>query len=1405
MAPDTLMDTDIRRALHARLLEEPGGAEASHFLVAGVVLALLWGVAPPPLLVSWLGAVAMLSVVRVLVRRRAQSAGTAQPNALALLRFSIIAVALAWGIGGFLVALVIPKTSLALLLVVFCGMASAATVTLLGDPPTFYAYVAAMLALPAAGVLRTGGGRALTMAFVLLLLFGLVITVLYRRLHRVLLASIAAARGLELSRAQAEAERNFLELVIGTAPTAIVVLDANQQVLRVNPGFERIFGFAQAEAIGRDIESLVVQGAERDSSAELQRLVDAGGTVAIDGKRRRKDGSDVYVRISAARLPGTHDNTLVIYDDVTDAKLAELRLRESEQRLFRTLENLPVGIMVVEPAGRPLFANAAAKALLGKDVVRDATGDRLAEVYAAYVAGTSQLYPSARMPIVRALSGERSMVDDMEIHRPSGPIQLEVFGSPVTDSAGEIVLGVAAFNDITARKRRAERVAARNAVVHVLAETMDVSRVVPEVLHAVCEHLQWDAGAMWQVDRAAGVLRLAGFWHAGDPRLAELERVSGEMTFAAGQGVPGRIWRSEGAVWIADFAREAMPARARAAAAGGLRSAIGLPLRVGGAVVGVLEFFSASMREPESELIEALQGIGIQVGEALERRGADAARREAEAQYRELVEASSDMVWRINTDDCLTFLNQAAERIYGRPTRDLIGRRYTELSDAGNVAADRAALATVFAGGELMDYETVHRDASGAPCHLSTSARPIRDAAGAIIGVQGIARDIGERAAAHKALVEARDAAEQATAARSAFLANMSHEIRTPINGVLGMAELLLDSDLSDDDRRSVEMILSSAEALLGVINDILDFSKIEAQQMDIERTEFDLPVAVEATARLLMSKANEKSLELVTDIADAVPQYVIGDPTRLRQVLTNLAGNAVKFTATGEVVIQVAPVGGADNVGRLRFRVRDTGIGIPRDKQDAIFEPFRQADATTTRRFGGTGLGLSISRRLVSLMGGTLTVESTEGEGSTFWFDISLPAATHPAAPAPTRANLADVRVLVVDDNPTNRAVMRRALERAGCQVAQAPGGPEALALLRGAAERRVPYQLLVTDVFMPLMDGFGLVAAVRADPAIRDLRVVMLSSAVGRGDVERSRQLDVATFLLKPAGRTELVNAAGAALGLAAHARRATGPNIAAADAHRGRRVLLAEDNAVNQEVAAKMLRRRGHVVDVVADGREAVDAVQRAAYDVVLMDLQMPVMDGLQATAEIRRALAGRPLPIVAVTANAMVGERERCLGAGMDGYLSKPYKPHELFAAVEAWSAGPAGRPAAPAASAPAADTAAAAPAVDLASFRAEMRAAGIEDAVGEILAVFARESAARMDALTQAVAGGEPRAIDRAAHAFKSSAGAIHANRLAELLRDLELRAKAGDVADAAARLNDIKGACDAAMRQLQTP
>ena len=609
---------------------------------------------------------------------------------------------------------------------------------------------------------------------------------------------------------------------------------------------------------------------------------------------------------------------------------------------------------------------------------------------------------------------------------------------------------------------------------------------------------------------------------------------------------------------------------------------------------------------------------------------------------------------------------QSSEQLLGKTDFDFFPRDI-----AASFFADEQTV--LRSGRPLINREEANVDARGTPKWNLTTKVPLLDGEGRAVGIMGIGRDITARKEAEAELERAREAAELANNAKSAFLANMSHEIRTPMNGIIGMADLALDTELTSEQREYIDTVKMCADSLLTVINDVLDFSKIEAGKLDLEAIDFHLPELLELSLKTLSTRADEKGLELLCDINANVPGVVHGDPGRLRQIVVNLVGNAIKFTEKGEVELQVAVDGQDEEHTLLRFTVSDTGIGVPPEKQEAIFHPFSQADVSTTRKYGGTGLGLTISMRLVEMMGGKIWLQSEEGKGTQFHFTVRFgPAVSQGGLPdVASEEAISNAKILIVDDNGTNRLILERMLARWNMKSRSVEGGDEALVELNGAARAGTPYTLILTDVLMPKMDGFQLVEEIRKHPELSTSATIMMLTSLGqRGDGKRCRELGVAAYLVKPIRQTELHEAIARVLGSAwelgpacpitRHTLREEARSMPRL------RVLLAEDNAVNRRVVSRLLEKRGHRVQTAGTGREAIEAIEKDPYDLVLMDIQMPDMDGLEATTAIRQRekATGHHQCVIALTAHAMKGDRERCLAAGMDGYLAKPVQPEEL---------------------------------------------------------------------------------------------------------------------------------------------
>jgi PAS domain S-box-containing protein len=647
---------------------------------------------------------------------------------------------------------------------------------------------------------------------------------------------------------------------------------------------------------------------------------------------------------------------------------------------------------------------------------------------------------------------------------------------------------------------------------------------------------------------------------------------------------------------------------------------------------------------------------------------------ERTARARAILDTAVDGIITIDERGIIDSLNPAAERLFGYLAGELVGQSITRVMPASYRAPHTQGMQNYLATGQKrvignsVEVMGLRKDGTTFPIELAVSEVRLGDHR----LFTGIVRDVSERKRGEEALRQAVEAADRANRAKSEFLANMSHEIRTPMNGILGMTELALATDLSPDQREFLTMAKASAEALLSLLNDILDFSKIEAGKLELDPVPFPLRDSLEDAIRTLAHRAHEKGLELVCHVVPGVPDALVGDVDRLRQIIINLVGNAIKFTDQGEVVVRVTVERQSEGEAELHIAVSDTGIGIPGDKLQALFQPFSQADTSTTRRYGGTGLGLAIVRQLAALMRGRAWAESTAGQGSTFHvtgcFALQQSASRRPALPAA----LQGLPVLVVDDTAVNRRLLTEVLSGWGMKPTAVTGGAEALAALEQALGAGNAYPLVLVDCMMPEMDGFALVEAIGRRPELARCTVMMLSSASAVADRARCRKMGVAAYLTKPIKQSDLLTAILASLAQPSFAlpppemSRPTEPG-----SRRPLCVLLAEDNPVNQRLVVRLLEKEGHTVVVAANGLEAVDAFHRQRFDVVLMDVQMPEMDGFEAAAVLRAGerQAGGHVPIVALTAHAMKGDRERCLAAGMDDYLAKPIQPGYLRATIE----------------------------------------------------------------------------------------------------------------------------------------
>jgi PAS domain S-box-containing protein len=1220
-------------------------------------------------------------------------------------------------------------------------------------------------------------------------------------------------------------QRRFLEALLEVSPEAIVTANLDDTVASWNPAAERLFGFTAEEAIGKDIDDLVARRPDLYAEGkELNRGALVSPMAHLVTQRTRKDGTLVDVDIvgGPVRVGGEIVAKHVFYHDITEL--------QQQKRYFESLlEISPAAIIVTNLESKVVSWNPAAERLFGYSA-DEAVGQPLDDL----VATRPELLEEALANSRQAASGERVEFTGRRTRKDGSVIDVHAVSEPVV--VGEERIGfVVIYHDITELQQQtryfeslletspvaivitdldstvvswnpaAERLfgySAQEAVgrktdelVAGVSEFQDEARAFTEAsargerVHAITRRARKD-GSVVDVELIIVPVRVGGeqvgayvLYH-DITELQQQRRYYETLLEVVPTAIVGISPEGDVTSWnpaaqrLFDYATEEAVGRNiddLVAKGEGMREEAQENTRL--LTWGSKTQWLARRTRKDGSLVDVqVTGAPIRVGGQLVEAYLifhDVTELQQQRRYYEaLAQFSPVAIALLDRTGMITSWNPAAEQLFGYSAEEAIGRNIDNLvADSDDIRAESEAYTARGLSGEFEHAFTRRTRKDGAFVDVEMFAAPVT-VAGDIAGFYAMYHDVRE-------LQQARRDAEVATEAKSAFLATMSHEIRTPLNAVIGMTGLLLDTTLTAEQRNFAEVIRSSGDALLGVINDILDFSKIEAGRLDLENAPFDLRACVESALELVAAGALRKGLDLAFDLDPAVPGALVGDETRLRQILINLLNNAVKFTEQGEVVVTADSVPLGEDRHRLHFAVRDTGIGIPDDRRGRLFESFSQVDPSTTRRYGGTGLGLAISRRLVELMDGTMWVESEPGRGSTFHFTIQASASETPprAYERSGPPQLAGRRVLIVDDNATNRRILTRQAESWDMIPSAAESPAEALSWIR----RGDPFDVAILDMQMPEMDGVTLAREIRGHRDATSLPLVMLTS-LGRLD-EPAREF--AAFLTKPIKPSHLYDALLSVFG---HRAEVVGPVVVdrAHDEHLAERlplrILVVEDNAVNQQLALLLLQKLGYRADVAGNGVEALGALERQPYDVVLMDVEMPEMDGLEATRRIHLRWADTRPHIVAVTANALPGERELCLRAGMDDYLTKPIRMEELTAAL--------GRGSPRGALAPPPGTRSVDPDVvhRLAASLGEDGGA----TVAALIDTFVAGVPGQVAALRSAAELGDGEVVRRVAHTLKSNAATFGASALEVHCRELEAAAKAGELGSNRDRLSRVE-------------
>jgi PAS domain S-box-containing protein len=988
----------------------------------------------------------------------------------------------------------------------------------------------------------------------------------------------------------------------------------------------------------------------------------------------------------------------------------------------------------------------------------------------------------ARTALTRANLGAVAPEDHVVgANREGGMVAVELAVAYLDDARSNLNLFI---RDVSARDRADRRARAQAGVSEALAESDQIDAAMEMILAALGEPLDWSLGAFWTLDRNAQQLVCKALWCRKGIEADAFVAATRDRPLARGTDLPWTVWELGEIVSVPAVAEYPFVARAAAALDAGLCSAVGIPIRDADGICGVMEFFDGRPAPIDAELLDVLANASERIGLFFARKQADARVSLSEARLRTILENTPAVVSLKDAGGRLVLVNPAFETLLGVRSADVVGHTVEEVFPPAQAAAMRTSDELVAGSGRSLEAEEQIVMADGEQRTLLSLKFPLVDDRGRPSGVCSVSTDITERKLAADALHTAHMHAVETSRLKSEFVANMSHELRTPLNGVIGMTQLLLRTGLDAEQTEYAEMAQRAGEALLGVISDVLDFSKIEAGMLELDAHDFDIREVVDDACALVAGDAFAKGLELLACVEPALGARFHGDSARLRQVLINLVSNAVKFTARGEVLVRVCQ----EPDDHVRFEISDTGIGIEQQQKARLWDAFTQGDSSTTRTYGGTGLGLTISRQIVERMGGSISLESELGRGSTFAFSLPLRDASGPGAPV-DGTELAGCSILAIGDAPATGAIIEGQLAALGVSATTVPDADAGLDALSAAVVAGQPFDLAMLDFDESPMEGPALARRIRAEPRGGDIPLVMVISSGNERAAARDAGIDA--YLMRPLRHDRLHRAlAGALVSVPGDGRPAPSPPASSAGGARGR-LLVVEDNQVNQLVTRAMLERMGHEVDVAGDGLEAVAMWSAREYAAIFMDCQMPKLDGYGATQRIRALEAGGArVPIVAITANVMTGDRERCLAAGMDDYLGKPIRYEALRDALAGWGL-PGTAPDGSAAGDPLADPAGPTGLCDPVT-ATRLHEEFPPDVLSRLVALFVKHTPPALDALAAALAAGDDETLWRTAHKLKGSCRAVGATAMALLCAELEACGRRRQTSGAAQLLAQLR-------------